>query len=187
MSDFFRMLLIMAGAGTLVLLIVSATHVQVHGLPVFRGRWRAWKLERQWRSAVADRAIELMQDNPTLPFQCENWPKWPALCGRCCAVSQATDLLVAARNAKAAQVTAAVQASPMPGPQVQTSQLAVSPTTWPQPSYPNPDEVGALVDIMLYPKETRRALEFVGMDQRRYALYLDADTQQLMAREVVDA
>lgn len=72
-----------------VVAVISLVYVGVNGVPMVRGQMTAWRIRREYHNKLADRALHILRENPHIPYQCSNWPRWPGLCGRCCAVSRA--------------------------------------------------------------------------------------------------
>jgi hypothetical protein len=74
--------------GSLAVILFSI-RVTLHGMPVMRGRYRAWRIRQSYQATLVDRALLIQAEHPEIPYQCVNWPKWTILCGQCCAVSRA--------------------------------------------------------------------------------------------------
>lgn len=48
---------------------------------------------------MSAKALELLAENPHLPYKCDNWPEYKILCGHCCAYSRADTALRLDREA----------------------------------------------------------------------------------------
>lgn len=78
-----------------VVLLLAAMHISidwsVKGRPNWTRRhwWQSEKIRREYERKVADRALQIMMDNPELEYKCEDFPRYKALCGQRCAWSQA--------------------------------------------------------------------------------------------------
>ena len=73
----------------LVFGIIGTVNLSVSGPRTWRGRFAAWRIRSAYRTRVVRRALQIQTEHPEIEFECDNWPKYKALCGYDCAVSRA--------------------------------------------------------------------------------------------------
>lgn len=108
-------LLIFALIVAVIAAIGAAVYVGINGWPLTRGHLRAWRVRRRYRNEIALRALRIQELHPEIPYHCSNWPRWPRLCGRCCAVSRA-ELELREERASVPAGTVSAAASVTTGP-----------------------------------------------------------------------